>query len=77
MLDDIASEDLRLRILSLMYMLYEYGINEVHMGGLMRLLGVDNENAAEYDDKVLELDAEFAKYMSDIGSLRNTSQTLH
>ena len=77
MLDDIASEDLRLRILSLMYMLYEYGINEVHMGGLMRLLGVDNENAAEYDDKVLELDADFAKYMSDIGSLRNTSQTLH
>tara|TARA_R110000822_G_scaffold87928_1_gene204110 strand:+ start:62 stop:295 length:234 start_codon:yes stop_codon:yes gene_type:complete len=77
MLDDIDSEDLKLRVLDLMYVLYEHGIDEVHMGGLMRILGVDNEIAVDYDEKILALNADFAKYMSDIRSLRDTSQTLH
>ena len=77
MLDDIDSEDLKLRILNLMYVLYEHGVDEVHMGGLMRILGVDNEIAVDYDEKILALNADFAKYMSDIRSLGDTSQTLH
>jgi hypothetical protein len=77
MLDDIVSEELRLKILNLLRVLHEQGIEEVHMGGLMRILGIQNETAAEFDDKALALDADLAKYMSDTGSLRDTTQTLH
>lgn len=77
MLDEIENEDLRLKIINLMHVLYEHGIDEIHMGGLMRILGIENEAASEFDDKALVLDAEFAKYMSDMASLRDTTQTLH
>jgi hypothetical protein len=60
-----------------MYVLYEYGLRDVHMGGLLRILGVPDAVAAEFDDKVLGLDADFAKYMNDIQSGRDLSQTLH
>jgi hypothetical protein len=75
--DDNLDDNIRAHVLSLMYVLYEYGIREVHMGGLLRILGVSDEVAAESDDKVLSLDANFAKYMNDIQSGRDLSQTLH
>jgi hypothetical protein len=75
--DDKLDEDIRAHVLSLMYVLYEYGIREVHMGGLLRILGVDNDVARDFDDKVLGLDADFAKYMNDIQSGRDLSQPLH
>jgi hypothetical protein len=78
MLDDnTLDEEIRAHVLSLMYVLYEYGIREVHMGGLLRILGVPDEVSAGFDDKVLELDDDFAKYMTDIKSGRDASQTLH
>jgi hypothetical protein len=75
--DDKLDDDTRAHVLSLMYILYEYGIHEVHMGGLLRILGVDNEVARDYDDKVFALNDEFAKYMNDIRSGRDLSQPLH
>jgi hypothetical protein len=30
---------------------------------MMRIIGVDDEYAAEYDDKVVRLDEDFAKYL--------------
>ena len=75
--DDKLDDDIRAHVLSLMYVLYEYGIREVHMGGLLRILGVDNDVARDFDDKVLGLDADFAKYMNDIQSGRDLSQPLH
>jgi len=75
--DEKLDEDIRAHVLSLMYVLYEYGLRDVHMGGLLRILGVSDEVAADYDDKVLGLDADFAKYMNDIQSGRDLSQTLH
>ena len=76
--DDNISEDLRARILSLMYVMYEHGIVDVHMGGLMRILGVPNEDCAEWDDKVMCLDEDFAKYMQEIQTLPDIpSQLLH
>jgi hypothetical protein len=75
--DDKLDEVIQAHMLSLMYVLYEYGIRDVHMGGLLRILGISDEIAAGFDDKVLGLDANFAKYMNDIQSGRDLSQTLH
>jgi hypothetical protein len=75
--DDKLDEDIRPHVLSLMWVLYEYGIREVHMGGLLRILGVSGEVASGFDDRVLGLDDNFAKYMNDIQSGRDLSQTLH
>jgi hypothetical protein len=75
--DEKLDKEIRAHVLSLMYLLYEYGLRDVHMGGLLRILGVSDDVAAGYDDKVLGLDDDFAKYMNDIQSGRDLSQTLH
>lgn len=75
--DEKLDEEIRAHVLSLMYVLYEYGLRDVHMGGLLRILGVPDSVAAAYDDRVLGLDDDFAKYMNDIQSGRDLSQTLH
>jgi hypothetical protein len=75
--DDKLDDNIRAHVLSLMYVLYEYGLQDVHMGGLLRILGVSDEVASGFDDRVLGLDANFAKYMNDIQSGRDPSQTLH
>jgi hypothetical protein len=78
MLDDIDMEEtVRLAILNLMMVLYDCGINEVHLGGIMRLLGVPNERAAEHDDELVILNEEFAKYVEAINTPRPMDQTLH
>jgi len=78
MLDDIDMEEtVRLAILNLMMVLYDCGINEVHLGGIMRLLGVPNERAAQHDDERVVLDEGFAKYIEAINTPRPTDQTLH
>ena len=75
--DEKLDEEIRAHVLSLMYVLYEYGLRDVHMGGLLRILGVPDSVAVAYDNKVLGLDDDFAKYMNDIQSGRDLSQTLH
>jgi len=66
-------------IYGLLLNLYEYGMDEVHLGGLLRILGVGNEIAAKYDEEVVILDEEFAKYVRDLTNNKNNSsiQTLH
>jgi len=78
MLDDLKLEEsLRLNILNLMLILYDCGIKEIHLGGLMRILGVSNNASSEYDDQLVELDDNFAKYVEAINEPRPTDQTLH
>lgn len=78
MLDDLKLEEtLRLSILNLMLVLYDCGIKEIHLGGLMRILGVSNEAASAYDDQLIEVDEDFAKYVEAINEPRPTDQTLH
>jgi hypothetical protein len=38
--------------------LYAHGIHQVHLGAIMRLLGVSDQNAAKYDHKILQVHAE-------------------
>ena len=76
MIDNTTDDD-QAKILALMYMLYEHGIQEVHMGGLMRILGVDNDTASQYDHKVFVMDEDFAKYIDDVQLSRDPAQLLH
>ena len=78
MLDDIElDQTIRLAILNLMVVLYDCGIEEVHVGGIMRILGVSNAKAKQHDDERLVLTEDFVKYVEQINAPRPTDQTLH
>ena len=62
---------------NLMLVLYEQGITEIHTGGLMRLLGVSNEVAQDYDNERIVLDDGFVKYVRDFNTPRPKDQPLH
>jgi len=68
---------IRTAIHNLMLVLYEQGITEIHTGGMMRLLGVDNNVAQEYDDERIILDDNFVKYVEEINTPRPADQPLH
>ena len=46
-------------MLDLIEVLYDNGIHEVHMGGMMRLLGVEDDVAKEYDQHRIKLTKSF------------------
>jgi hypothetical protein len=78
MLDELEQDQVvRLLMYEVMMVLYNHGIREVSVGGLMRVLGVDNANAAEHDDEVIIIDTKFAKYVDQITETRGSDQTLH
>ena len=68
---------IRAAIHNLMLVLSEQGITEIHTGGMMRLLGVDNNVAQEYDDERIILDDNFVKYVQEINTPRPADQPLH
>jgi hypothetical protein len=78
MLDDTElDQTIRLAILNLMVVLYDCGIEEVHIGGIMRILGVANDKAEQHDNERLVLNEEFVKYVEQINTPRSVNQTLH
>ena len=78
MLDEIELEEtIRQALLNLMLVLYDCGISEIHLGGIMRILGVSNEKAAQHDDEVIVVDEQFAKYVEEINEPRPADQILH
>ena len=79
MLDDLDIDTtIRFAIYNLMLCLYDYGLEEIHMGGLMRLLGVEDQVAQKYDDEIVLLDDEFARYVQELTQTAHSAgQTLH
>ena len=78
MLDDAELDQaVRLSILNLMVVLYDCGITEVHIGGVMRILGVSDSMAQQHDNERLVLDEEFVKYVDQINTPRPADQPLH
>jgi EAL domain-containing protein (putative c-di-GMP-specific phosphodiesterase class I) len=68
---------IRTAIHNLMLVLYSQGITEIHTGGLMRLLGVSDKVAQQYDDERVILDDNFVKYVEEINTPRPLNQPLH
>jgi hypothetical protein len=78
MLDDAELDQaVRLAILNLMVVLYDCGITEIHIGGVMRIMGVPDDKAQNHDDERLVLDEEFVKYVEQINEPRPVNQSLH
>jgi hypothetical protein len=78
MLEDLEiDQSIRLAVLNLMMVLYDCGITEIHVGGVMRILGVPGEKAQEHDDVRLVLDEDFVKYVEAINTPRPVDQILH
>jgi len=78
MLEDIdLDQNIRLAILNLMMVLYDCGITEIHIGGVMRILGVSNATAQAHDNDRLILDEDFVKYVEQINEPRPVDQSLH
>lgn len=70
-------QSIRLAILNLCLVLYDCGITEIHVGAIMRLLGVPDDKAAEHDDERIILDTSFVKYVEQINTPRPVDQPLH
>jgi hypothetical protein len=64
-------------ILNLMVVLYDCGITEVHVGGVMRILGIPDDKAVNHDLERIVLDEDFVKYVEQINTPRPTDQVLH
>ena len=78
MLDHIElDQQIRMALMNLMVVLYSCGIVKIHLGGLMRILGVSNKIARRYDDEQLLLDEDFVKYVDQINEPRPADQALH
>ena len=78
MLDDAELDQaVRLSILNLMVVLYDCGITEIHVGGIMRIMGIPDDKAQHHDDERLVLDQEFVKYVELINEPRPADQRLH
>ena len=78
MLDDLdIDQAVRLAILNLCVILHDCGITEVHVGGIMRILGVPDDLAQEHDDERIILDNKFVKYVDQINQPRSVDQALH
>ena len=79
MLDDLEIEStIKFAIYNFMLVLYEYGLDEVHLGGLLRLLGVPNATAEKYDEDIVVLDDQFAEFIQEMTQTASTAgQTLH
>lgn len=79
-LDDELKYECKTIIMELMMVLYKHGITEVHMGGILRLMGVDEEVAQESDEERIVLDEKFTTYikrMLEISSVDLNNKTLH
>lgn len=74
----MSTDDIELAVSSLitdlLTVLYDHGIREVHMGGLLRLLGVSDDIASLQDNELVVLDERFAKYITQINQLTRVDQ---
>ena len=66
MLEELETDlAIRTTILNLMLVLYNSGINEIHVGCVMRVLGIPDDVAQAHDLERLVLDQDFVKYVCD------------
>jgi len=64
--DEYLHERIQTVMLEVMGVLYDNNITMVHMGAMMRLLGVPDAKAAEHDNEMLELDEKFGAMLVEL-----------
>lgn len=64
--DEFLHERIKTVMLDVMAVLYDNGIKHIHMGAMMRLLGVDDTKASEHDNEMIELDEKFGAMISEL-----------
>jgi hypothetical protein len=69
--DEFLHERIKTVMLDVMAVLYDNGIKHVHMGAMMRLLGVDEVKASAHDNDMIELDENFGAMLSQLN--KNTA----
>ena len=65
----IEDNDIASVVIDVCATLYHNGIDIVHVGGLMRLLGVSEEEANQHDDVYFQLDEAFAQKVEDLDAM--------
>jgi hypothetical protein len=63
----LLAEHVRKLVTSICAVLYHHGITEIHVGGLMRVVGIDEASAAQHDDEIMVLGPNFDSSLSEIG----------
>ena len=63
---DPLYEFVRTVMLEVMAVLYANGHRQLHVGAMMRLIGVDEERAAMHDDDRIDIDESFAELANDV-----------
>ena len=63
---DPLYEYVRVVMLEVMAVLYANGQRQLHVGAMMRLIGVDEERAAMHDDDRIDIDESFAELANDV-----------
>lgn len=64
--DELLHERIQTVMLEVMGVLYDNNITMVHMGAMMRLLGVPDHKAAEHDNEMIELDEKFGTMLVEL-----------
>lgn len=75
-----VTEPIRLAIMEIMMILYRHGIKEIHIGAIMRLVGVDDAHAKDSDDERIILSEDFPEYLNQfqlLVSADSENQILH
>jgi hypothetical protein len=52
-IDILNEEAVKDLVVNICLVLTDFGITEVHVGGLMRLVGIDEDIAVEHDDELM------------------------
>ena len=63
---DPLYEFVRTVMLEVMAVLYANSQRQLHVGAMMRLIGVDEERAAEHDGDRIDIDESFAELANDV-----------
>jgi hypothetical protein len=66
--DETLHERIQSVMLAVMGVLYHNNITRVHMGAMMRLLGVPDVKAAEHDNEMVELDENFGAMLVELNN---------
>ena len=78
--DEELEKECKTIIMEIIMVLHKHGITEVHMGGMLRLMGVSEEVAQESDGDIIVLDSKFTDYITralEIAEIETNNKTVH